>query len=64
MPEMARTTTGWTKRVSCANTVSAIKNSASVPMKVNRMISLMDEIALWSMTAITAQDFTDQVSWR
>jgi hypothetical protein len=30
---------------SCENTVSAIKNNASVPMKVNLPISLMDEIA-------------------
>ena len=41
-----------------------MKNSASAPMKINWMISLMDEIALCSITAITAARLTDQVPWR
>jgi len=56
--------TGWTKSTSCENTVSAIKNSASVPMKVNLTISLMDEIARCSMTVFTAQGFAFQASWK
>ena len=52
---MARTTTGWTKNTSCASTISAMKNSNSVPVKVNPMISLMDEVSLCFMTVITAR---------
>lgn len=51
---MARATTGWTKSTSCENTVSAMKNSASVPMNVNLTISLMGEMARCSMTVFTA----------
>jgi hypothetical protein len=57
MQEMARTTTGWTKNTSCSSTISAKKKSVSVPMKLNPTISLRDEIALCSMTVITAWGF-------
>jgi hypothetical protein len=56
---MARTTTGWTKNTSCASTISAMKNSTSVPMKVNPMIPPMDEVTLCCMTVFTFQGFTD-----
>jgi hypothetical protein len=41
-----------------------MKNNASVPMKVNLTISLMDEIARCSMTVITAPGLTFQASWK
>jgi hypothetical protein len=58
MLEMARTTTGWKKNTSCASTISAMKNSTSVPMTVNPTISQMDEITLCCMTVITVQGAT------
>jgi len=49
---------------SCASTTSAMKNSVSVsaPMKVNPMISLMDEIALCSMIVLPPRAFQSTTS--
>ena len=58
MLKMARTTTGWSKKTSFERTISARKNSNSVPVNVNPTISWIDEITLCCMTVITVQGFT------
>jgi hypothetical protein len=57
-------TTGRTTITSCASMVSAIKNSASVAIKVSLTISLMDVVSLYCMTGITSPGFIDHVFWR
>jgi len=63
MPEITATA-GRRTMSSCASRVSAMKNSASVAMKVSLTISLMDVVALYCMTLLSSPGFTDQVSWK